>query len=70
MAQPAAATVLHTATVMVALLVATVLHTATVMAVLHVATVRHTATATHVLHTATATAQPAVAQLAAPHLAK
>jgi hypothetical protein len=42
----------------------------TAMAVLLVATVLHTATVTHVLHTATAMAQPAVAQLAAPHLAK
>jgi hypothetical protein len=64
-----------TATAM-ALAVTHVLHTATAqpmetaMAELLVATVLHTVTAIHVLHTATAMAQPAAAQLAAPHLAK
>ncbi len=46
------------------------LHTATVTAELLAETALHTATVTHVLHTATAMAQPAVAQLAAPHPAR
>jgi fumarate reductase subunit D len=68
-----AATVRHTATVTHALHTVTVthvLHTETATVAHLAATVRHTATATHVLHTATAMAQPAVAQLAAPHLAR
>jgi hypothetical protein len=69
------ATALHTATAMVALLVEIVRHTATATLARLTATAQpmetvmaepHVATA---LHTATATAQ-AVAQLAAPHLAR
>ena len=79
-AEPPAANVLHTATAMVAHLVATarLMATATAQAVataLLTATGQHMAAtaeprAANVLHTATAMAQPAVAQLAAPPLAR
>ena len=66
---PLVATALHTVTATHVLPTVTAQLTETAMAVLHAEIVLHTVTATHVLHTATATAQ-AVAQLAAPHLAR